>query len=251
MIGADLHTLTGAYAVHALLDDEREEFERHLAACESCTREVHELTATAGRLGLAMTATPPAALKADVLRRISTVRQDAPRTGPLAPSTSRTGRGRALSRFVLAACLAAAVGLGGVAVWQHQQADSARDRASSAQQQYRQLTDVLAAPDAKATTGHVTGGANGTLVIARSRNQAVFLASGLAQPPAGKVYQLWFDDAGTMRSAGLMDPARTTEAVLLTGPVDQASGMGITLEPAGGSPHPTTQPLAVMAFPQA
>ncbi|MEU9096860.1 anti-sigma factor [Streptomyces sp. NPDC048361] len=52
--------------------------------------------------------------------------------------------------------------------------------------------------------------ANGILVVARSFNQAVFLASELARPPAGKVYQLWFDDVGTMRSAGLMDPGRTT-----------------------------------------
>ncbi|MFG3287103.1 anti-sigma factor [Streptomyces sp. NPDC048111] len=111
---------------------------------------------------------------------------------------------------------------GGSAAWQHQQADPARDQARSAQARYQQLTDVLAAPNAKATAGQVPGGASGTQVLARSRNQAVFLASGLARPPAGKVYQLWFDDAGTMRSAGLLDPARTTKAVLLSGPVDRA-----------------------------
>ncbi|WP_328306740.1 anti-sigma factor [Streptomyces sp. NBC_00442] len=251
MTGADLHTLTGAYALHALLDDERTDFERHLAQCEPCTQEVRELAATAGRLGLAMTTTPPPTLKADVLRRISTVRQDPPRTTPLAPHVTRTGRTRTLTRLALAACLAAAVALGGTAAWQHQRADTARDQAKSAQKQYRQLADVLTAPDAKATSGPVTGGANATLVIARSRDQAVFLASGLTRPPAGKVYQLWFNDAGTMRPAGLMNPTQTTEAVLLTGPVDQATGMGITLEPTGGSPHPTTTPLAVMAFPQA
>ncbi|TXS34992.1 anti-sigma factor, partial [Streptomyces sp. t39] len=38
-------------------------------------------------------------------------------------------------------------------------------------------------------------------------------------------------------------------AVMMEGPVDGASGMGITLEPAGGSPRPTSAPLAVMDFP--
>ncbi|MCT9089846.1 anti-sigma factor [Streptomyces sp. ASQP_92] len=251
MTAADLHTLTGAYALHALDDEEREEFERHLAACESCTQEVRELTATAGRLGLAMTATPPATLKADVLRTIRTVRQDPPPTRPLGRTTGRAGRRRTAYRFALAACLAAAIGSGGIAAWQHQQADTARDQAQSVRRQAQQLADVLAAPDAKASTGQLQGDAKGTLVVARSRDQAVFLASGLSLPPAGKVYQLWFADGGGMRSAGLMDPDRTTEAVLLSGSVGRASGMGITVEPTGGSTQPTSTPLALMAIPGA
>ncbi|MEU9099945.1 anti-sigma factor [Streptomyces sp. NPDC048361] len=251
MTNADLHTLTGAYALHALNDEEREEFECHLAACESCAQEVRELAATAARLGLAMTTLPPAALKANVLRRITTVRQDPPRTRPVGRSPRRADRRHTALRFALAACLAAAVGSGGIAVWQHQQAETARVQAQAERQQSQQLTGVLAAPDAKATSGQLKGNATGTLVVARSRNQAVFLASGLSRPPAGKVYQLWYDDAGTMRSAGLMNPTRPTEAVLLSGPLDHATGMGITVEPAGGSPQPTTTPLALMTIPRA
>jgi len=37
--------------------------------------------------------------------------------------------------------------------------------------------------------------------------------------------------------------------VLLQGAVDGADGMGITVEPAGGSPEPTSPPVAVMDFP--
>ena len=53
MSTAELHTLTGAYALHALPEDERVAFERHLGACEACAQEVRELSATAARLGLA------------------------------------------------------------------------------------------------------------------------------------------------------------------------------------------------------
>jgi anti-sigma-K factor RskA len=77
----------------------------------------------------------------------------------------------------------------------------------------------------------------------------VFVVSGMARPPGGKVYQLWFDDGGTMRSAGLMDPDRSDQAVLMRGGVARASGMGITVEPDGGSKQPTTTPIALMAFP--
>ncbi|MFG3281542.1 anti-sigma factor domain-containing protein [Streptomyces sp. NPDC048111] len=248
MTNAELHTLTGAYALHALTETERAEFEEHLRACEGCAQEVRELSATAARLGLAVSVTPPVELKDAVLRRISVVRQEPPHT-PAAPGAAgNRRRGARWSRYALAACLAAAAALGGVAVWQHQRATDAQERADAAQRQSQQLADVLAAPDAKAVTGTLPDGASGTLVVARSRNQAAFVASGLQRPPAGKVYQLWFNDQGTMRSAGLMNPARSTEAVLLNGPVDRASGMGITLEPAGGSTAPTSAPLALMNF---
>ncbi|MFD9466730.1 zf-HC2 domain-containing protein, partial [Streptomyces sp. NPDC060027] len=82
MTTTDLHTLTGAYALHALANDERERFERHAADCEACAQEVRELTAAAARLGLAVTATPGPALKDQVMRRITTVRQEGPRAIP-------------------------------------------------------------------------------------------------------------------------------------------------------------------------
>ncbi|MYS39774.1 anti-sigma factor, partial [Streptomyces sp. SID5998] len=44
MTTTDLHALTGAYALHALPDDERAAFERHLTGCSSCAREVAEFT---------------------------------------------------------------------------------------------------------------------------------------------------------------------------------------------------------------
>ncbi|NUS56663.1 MAG: anti-sigma factor, partial [Streptomycetaceae bacterium] len=88
-----------------------------------------------------------------------------------------------------------------------------------------------------------------TVVVSASQDKAVFVVSGMARPPAGKVYQLWFDDKGTMRSAGLMDPGRSSQAVLLHGAVDGASGMGVTVEPAGGSKSPTSAPVALMSFP--
>ncbi|MFJ5292131.1 anti-sigma factor domain-containing protein [Streptomyces sp. NPDC088348] len=249
MMTADLHTLTGAYALHALEPDERAEFEQHLQACPACTQEVRELVATAGRLALAVTVTPPPALKQEVLRRIATERQDA----PLLPQQHRGGGGtvrggRALPRFALAACLAAAVGLGGVAVWQHQEAGDARNSAAQSQQQARALAAVLAAPDAKVTTGKLKGGATGTVVVSHSKDKAAFLTSGLAKPPGGKVYQLWFNDNGTMRSAGLLNPSSSSESVLMKGSVDGAAGMGITVEPAGGSKAPTTDPIALMQF---
>ncbi|MFI6645364.1 anti-sigma factor domain-containing protein [Streptomyces sp. NPDC050504] len=247
---ADLHTLTGAYAVHALSDEERVAFERHLADCGACAQETAELTATAARLGLAVTAVPRPALRDEVLRRITTVRQDSPQEAVLPrPGGVAAVWKRPVPRWALAACLAAAAMLGGTAVWQHQRAQSALEQVRRAEQGADRITAVLAAPDARSGSAELGGGATGTVVVSRSRDRAVFVVSGMAPLPRGKAYQLWFDDGGTMRGAGLMDAGRRDQAVLLSGAVGRASGMGVTVEPAGGSDHPTSAPVALLRFP--
>ncbi|MFJ8586543.1 anti-sigma factor [Streptomyces sp. NPDC093595] len=46
------------------------------------------------------------------------------------------------------------------------------------------------------------------MVVSRTGNSAVFLASGLPELPGDKTYQLWFDDGGTRHHA----PGRTCPA---------------------------------------
>lgn len=259
MAEVELHTLTGAYAVDALPGTEREEFERHLAACPACAQEVRELSATAERLGLAVAAVPPPELKERVLRQVSTVRQEAPgsqspdRAGGTVPGGSGGGTGRrarALPRFLLAACVAAAAAFGGAAVWQYSQAQDARQEAQEAHRQSRELTRVLAAPDAKTrSSSDLPGGARASVVVSHKEDKAAFVASGMEKPPSGKVYQLWFADGDTMRPAGLLESAAGGDAVLMDGEVGKATGMGITVEPAGGSQQPTSDPLALMTLP--
>ncbi|MBP5859837.1 anti-sigma factor [Streptomyces sp. LBUM 1478] len=249
MTTTELHRLTGAYALHALSDEEHEAFERHLADCQPCAQETAELCATAARLGLAVSTTSPPVMRERVLRRIATVRQEAPGGSTPSRSGGARPRTRLLSRWALAACLAAAAALGGTTVWQYQRAEEAVDQARRAERGADEIAAVLAAPDARSRSSELTAGASGTVVVSRNLDRAVFVASGLARPSADKVYQLWFDDDGTMRSAGLMDPRRRDQTVLMRGALDGASGMGVTLEPAGGSKQPTSAPLAVMPFP--
>ncbi|OEV29314.1 anti-sigma factor [Streptomyces nanshensis] len=251
MTSADLHMLTGAYAAHALPESEREEFERHLAACSSCDQEVRELTATAGRLGLATAAMAPPEMRDQVLRQITSVRQEAPKlTEPRRLGGGTVLRTRLL-RFALAASLAAAAALGGVAAWQYQSAQDARGQATESQQQSQELAGVLAAPDAQTTRDtRLPAGATGAVVVSRQRDRAAFLVSAMHKPPSGKVYQLWYADGSRMRSAGVMEAAGNN-AVLLEGKLGRASAMGITVEPAGGSDQPTSEPLALMKLPTA
>ncbi|MER8188611.1 anti-sigma factor, partial [Kitasatospora sp. NPDC094015] len=105
---------------------------------------------------------------------------------------------------------------------------------------------LLTAPDARTRTATAAGGSgNGTVVWSQSRNEAGFLAAGL--PPLGvdRAYELWFDDGGTARPAGLLHGSNG--ALLLDGPLDGAGGVGVTVEPATGSTRPTSTP--VLLFP--
>ncbi|MFD3479851.1 anti-sigma factor domain-containing protein [Streptomyces sp. NPDC058695] len=245
---ADAHTLTGAYALDALNEDERATFEKHMAQCGTCALEVQEFSATAGRLALAATSRAPEHLKSQVLRQIGQVRQGSPGVKEIESGSRRRRSGKAM-QWALAACVAAVAALGATTAWQYQQADHARRQAQAAQVQSDQIAAVLAAPDAKVTSTSLDGGARGSVVVSQDTGKAVFIASHMTPPPKGKVYQLWFADGGHMRPAGLMDASRTDQSVLMTGPVDQAKGIGVTLEPAGGSQQPTSQPLATMELP--
>ncbi|AUG80632.1 hypothetical protein CFP65_5957 [Kitasatospora sp. MMS16-BH015] len=252
----DLHTLTGAYAAHALADTEREAFEQHLARCPACSAEVDEFAATLARLGVAEAVPVPPALKARVLAALPEVRQLAP-SGQLSPAGAPAGRPRGWwarhgSKFALAAAVALAAGLGGVAVQQHQDADQARQAAArasasaaAAAAESARFGAVLAAPDARTATAR-DGGGSGTVVWSAAQGQAAFLAAGLPQPKAGTTYQLWFNDAGVMRPAGLLGSG--DGSLVLAGAIGGAAGVGVTVEPAGGSAHPSGAPVLLLPF---
>ncbi|MGW1928591.1 anti-sigma factor [Streptomyces sp. NPDC001919] len=242
----DTHTLAAPYALGALDDAEREDFEAHLQRCEACRLEAAEFQETTARLASAVSQTPPAAAKAHVMAAIEGVRQLPPRIPApgQAPALGSLLRRRAVP-LALAACVAAAA-LGGVAVWQTRSSQDLRQEARQAQRQLAAVSAVLAAPDARTVHGRAANGALTTVVSSDQQDKAVFTAAGLPAPGAGKTYQLWLDHDGTMVPAGFIDDNGT---VLLTGNPADAGAVGLTLEPAGGSPRPTTDPLLLMALP--
>ncbi|WP_413759297.1 anti-sigma factor domain-containing protein [Streptomyces sp. MMBL 11-3] len=242
----DIHSLTGAYTLHALDDDECELLEIHLRDCRPCHDEVAGFTATAVKLAAATTATAPPAMKQHVLSKLNTIRQVTP-PHLLQPRTNIM-LCRQLSRFALVACLAGVSLLGIGTVWQYHRADAAVAAARQTAHESDQLAAVLGAYDAVSRRVSLQNAAQATVVVSRSRNQAVLIAADIPGPPPGKVYQLWYGVGESMRSAGLMDARRATQAVMLAGSANAAFAVGVTVEPAGGSVHPTSAPLALLAL---
>ncbi|MFC8981071.1 anti-sigma factor domain-containing protein [Streptomyces sp. NPDC057411] len=242
----DAHTLVAAYALDALDDTERKDFDAHLRTCQACRQEAAEFQATTARLAAAVAQPPPPAARAQVMAAIEGVRQLPPRIPAAGPTPLIGGvlRRRAVP-LALAASVAAAA-LAGVAVWQTQNRQELEQQARQAQQQLDAVSAVLAARDARTVHGKAANGALTTVVSSKQQNKAVFTAAGLAAPGTGKTYQLWLDHDGTMRPAGLIEHDGT---VILTGNPADAGAVGLTLEPVGGSPRPTTDPLLLMTLP--
>ena len=74
--------------------------------------------------------------------------------------------------------------------------------------------------------------------------------AGLPPAPGGRTYQLWYVGSDEVaRSAGLLTADREGRGeLLLDGDATTAAAVGMTLEPAGGSPRPTTDPIVVLAL---
>ena len=240
---SDIHALSGAYAIDALDDLERAEFERHLAECAECRAEVDSLREAAAVLGESAATPPPDELRARVLAGIATVRPLPPVVDPAATrpaeSTSRWRRWRPAA-LVAAAAVIAAVGAGVVVTepWDD----------PTSQPQLSAVDRVLAADDAEAYTRTFADGSSATLTRSKSLNRAVLTTQDMAPPPPGKVYELWLDHEGIgMVPAGLMPP-QADATILLEGDPGTARGAGITIEPAGGSKKPTGETVALIPF---
>ena len=238
----DLHLLSGAYAVGALDDLERARFEAHLKTCADCRAEVAGLIETTTLLAETTAVQPPAHVRDAVLAGIATVRPLPPvaadeSSGATSGATSRRRRLH-VGAVAAAAAVVAAIGIGVVVVepW---------DDGPGSSEQVNLADRVLAAPDAERVEQQIDG-ATATVVISRSEGRAVLLTEDMPAAPAGKVYELWLQTPDeVMVPAGLMPPG-ANQTVLLEGDASDAVGVGITIEPEGGSKEPHLPPVALI-----
>lgn len=253
------HTLAGAYALDALTGAERTRFERHMARCQQCSREISELRAAATRLAAATACEPPAGLTERALIVAARTRQ----LPPVTAARRRTGSGvrgcpdgspswaavrphRArvprLALVVTAAAVAAAVVSGVSAL-------STAHRLSEQQQRSHAIAAVLTAPDATMMSAPIATGGTATIVMSRRYHELVFAAAGLPALPPSRCYELWLMGPDSDKPASLLPAPRHG----MTGPVTAAgltSGehLGLAIEPAGGGPRPGGNVILMVAL---
>lgn len=231
----DLHHLAAAYALDALDDAERAEFEAHYPTCEVCRQEVEQFRQTAALLAEGPATIPPAGLERSVMDAIARTPQEAPAPSNAAPVpatvTNLDSRRRRFSvgTWVASAAAVAVLVVGAVVIV------GQRGGAS--------VDDVLAAPDAVVTTLALTSdGEDGSFQVVWSpeRDRVAVIADDLPDPGADRVYELWAIVGDTPVSAGLFEPVDGSVRKAVDVDDVDAAAWGVTVEPAGGSDAPTT-----------
>lgn len=197
-------------------------------------------------------APPPPELKQAVMRRIGEDESPSP------VSTLRRYRRTAwLMTAVAAVSLAVAVPSLTVAISQHNQSVQAED-AENAEDAARNITRMLTAPDSTVTSTEVEaadGSEDGALAVIAAGGELTVIARDLPTLSDERTYQLWSLDAdGVPASAGLFDGLDGVITVSTDssnnaspGTSSATTAVALTDEPAGGSPAPTTDPVAVLA----
>ncbi|WP_046728962.1 anti-sigma factor [Streptomyces humi] len=249
----DLHSLAAPYALDALEPGERRRFEKHLKDCGRCAEEVRALTEDAVRLAWSTAAPPPVAMRDRVLAAVRATPQEPapgrervpnlpPHVWGVQPPPQRRRPRPLFVPFATATAAAALVVASLFAV----QADRTRNQLDAERAQSREIAHVLAAPDARAVGAEDAQGRSIGAVASASEGQVVVTLSGYGALPKGRVHQLWLmRPRAQPRSLGLFE---ADTPLVATGLVKSATSLAVTVEPAGGSAQPTSQPVVQLAL---
>ncbi len=238
----NVHDLAAAYALDALDSRESATFEDHLDGCDPCVEELRGMHETVAALASSVAETPPASLRAEVLKQVSRVPQveHAPEPQVIDLAEARLRR-RGVNRVLAGVAAAAVIVAGALGVSTYQ----ATERATDAQVAADQITALLGDPDATVERTDVTGGGTGTLVVSPNLERAAFLAASLPATGPDETYQLWAIDDQGATSVGLLQPDSGRATALVELPAGTTT-FGMSIEPEGGSQAPTTDPVLLV-----
>jgi anti-sigma-K factor RskA len=218
--------LAGSYALGALTPEEQADVERHLSGC-SKHADIADLVASAERLSvLPPEMEPPPALKTRLMDAVhadvAADRADAS-PAPAAPKQGLLQRlfGGPRTGFAVAAVAAAAVvALVIVSPWGGDGEDETLVRTFD---EGGIRAEVQFDPDDPSTTMTVEG---------------------LEPAPAGSVYQVWAVTGASPVSIGFLEvPEDGAASAEMDVQLVEGQVVAVTVEPEGGSPLPTTEPV--------
>jgi anti-sigma-K factor RskA len=240
------------YALGALVGPEKEALEQHLEVCSPCQNELRQLQSDATLLALSTIGpVPPPLSRKRLLRAIARERR-----APVA--VPRGFAWRLLVPYAVSATLIVVAAF----MWNESRSlnrvlADLRQRQSEMEKQLRvaqELVNTLTSPESKQITlapVKAMPQPQGKAYYLSSNGHLIFLANNLAPLPAGKVYELWLiPPSGSPIPAGLFQPDSRGTATVVDPPLPrgiEAKAFAITIEPTGGSPAPTSQPIMLGA----
>ncbi|BBZ21924.1 anti-sigma factor [Mycolicibacter hiberniae] len=218
----DLLAMATPYALDAVSDAERAEFDRQMAAAPKAIAQAFDEAVTAVHEAMALVSEatavqPPPGLREAVMGRAVNL------------SASRW-RWRTA---VLAAAAAIVGGLAAVSVGIALRPDT----------QPSVPEQVLAAPDVASVSSPLATG-TATVLFSRDRSAGVLVMNNVPPPEPGTVYQMWLLSPSGPTLAGTMDAAAVSPSTTAVIPeLGDSTALGFTVEPDPGSRQPTGQML--------
>lgn len=222
-----------AYAMGALDPEEASALEAHLRTCDSCRAELADYQRVSAGL---LSALPPQAPRAAVKRNLQKRLQSQVRS-------SRPQMKWSLNRMTVAAAFVLLLGLNIVSVYEVYTLKQEQTELDGQYGSQQSAIAMLAYPSTQAF-GFEQSGVSGSLLVDKKRNLLAVFAWHLPPAPAGKTYQMWLIDPQEDRtSGGFLIPEGQQPFVMAVikspQPLTGFIGLGVTLEPLGGSPKPT------------
>lgn len=219
----DIRDLMAPYVLDALDEDERRRFEAHLADHPELAEELATMQAGVDAIADTIATEPPPTLRASVLGAVADTPQE---QGVIVGVRSTPAWRRWIAALAVAATAVVAV-IVGVTVGDEEVT----------------AADVIAAGDARTVTASVAD-QEARLDYSLELGAAVVTFDDLPAVSTDRTYELWVIDETGATPAGLFRPGVGTTQVLLDEPVAAGVTIGLTVEPAGGSPQPTGEILA-------
>ena len=239
--------LKDAYVLDALPEEERRSFEEFLAAHPERQAEIDELGAVAGLLAFSPEEQEPTP---ELRERIMEVVE-----AEAAPRSERRGSVLAgLAGYIGARGLAfgaAALLIIGLLSWNlllQDQVDDLHGQVQNSQSQVENLqAQVRDAQNQQTQTVQLSGtwagqGADAE-VASISDDTIVLVADNLPSVPEGRTCQIWVIKGDVPEPSGLFQPGGKETAAPITTPIREGDTIAVTVEPAGGSEQPTSDPV--------
>ena len=241
--------LKDAYVLGALPEEERLSFEDYLAAHPERQAEIDELGAVAGLLAFSPQEQEPSP---ELRRRVMEVveAEAEPRRVRGRSTFAKVGDYLSVRSLALGAAALLVIGLLSWNVLLQSQVEVLQGRVQDAQGRVQDLqAQVENARDQRqqSPTVELEGswadqGANAK-VVSIQENQVILVARNMPSVPEDQTCQIWVIDDDVPKPSGLFQPDRNITAAPITNPITNADVIAVTVEPAGGSKKPTSDPV--------